>query len=167
MSPDPLGAVDLTLKPRRPGAASITAHVVEGGGVDLWVDDRGVYEIPPLGHRYTDQACIQEVRLLCLAVIEGRFEATVWRKRGVMVRSHARAEVPGGMPWSYWATWSNPLVRAVKQLEATAALGRAMMAAPVSRSIAPSKVLAAFRGSRCPRRSEPPRSPTVRPPGLR
>ncbi len=113
-SPDLLGPVELLLTSRVPGAIGILAHVVDGEAVSLWMSDGSVFEVFDGKGAEGRAKCIETVRIVCQAVVEGGYEATVWRKRGVTVRSRVLARARGSTRSSFWATWSNPFVRAEK-----------------------------------------------------
>ncbi len=111
---DPGGnGILVSLNPVSPTAAKIVAHAKNGwGGVDLLFGRGTVFEILPRGRCYTDLPCLEEAGELCLAVVHGNFEETVWfRRSNIVVQAVGKVRVGSKMITSkYRKFFINPFI---------------------------------------------------------
>lgn len=106
----------IELVPSSPQAARITARVDEGHAVTLSIGEGAVYEIPERGIRYTSLPCTDEIKAICSAVINGRFEETLSLKRSDIVQAVGKLDVAGKTVASHWRQlFTNPFVRKEKR----------------------------------------------------
>ena len=98
------GVIVIEQSPTSPQAARIVANVEPDGGLVTLVFGGGsVFEVPSRGRRFTGGPFEDEIRTLCVAVVQGHFEETIWVKREEVVRAVGRLEVGGRVVRSSWA----------------------------------------------------------------
>jgi hypothetical protein len=74
----PDGEVRVKLSPSNPHSATIIARGGKGMGYDLIVGNGTLFEILPNDRSLGDRSADDELLTICLAVIEGNFEETVY-----------------------------------------------------------------------------------------
>jgi hypothetical protein len=110
--PEPGEGLTVSLIPSAPTAARITARVDDACDVTLCFGKGAVYEVPLRGKRFTDSPCLEEVRLLCLAVIDGLFTETVWFQGDEVVQARAEVRIGGKPIRQFWRqVFTNPFRR--------------------------------------------------------
>jgi hypothetical protein len=87
------GGVRVKICPSLATAAGIEVRIKERTSVDLAFGRATVLEVPAKGRRYTDRPCMEEIRLLCMAVICGRFKEHIWMAGETVFRCRAKLEV--------------------------------------------------------------------------
>lgn len=80
------------------------AMIPDPGQVDVFVGKATRLEF--LGGKRTMEDTIEDIRSLVEAVVDGRFEETVWEARGRILRSRGLIQTPGGerevVGWGGW-----------------------------------------------------------------
>ena len=99
--------LDVEVTPSNPQAARIGAKIRVGGTVVLFFGQGGVFEVPPGGGRYTNRSQLDEIEVLCSAVLEGRYEEVVTRSGRDIVGARAKVVLADGPVSEVWreASW--------------------------------------------------------------
>jgi hypothetical protein len=106
----------IALVPSSPTAAQIGVRVDNALEVTLGFGKGSIYEVPAKGKRYTDSPCVEEVRLLCLAVINGLFTETIWLKGDEVVQARGEVRIGDKVVPHFWREiLTNPLQRRRKE----------------------------------------------------
>jgi len=100
--------VTIFLKSTSVANAPIAAHV-DTLEVVLTCGHGTVFEIPAGGRRYTNLPLLEEVQVIATAVIEGRFEETVWFRRGRPVKARGSVRVNGRAVRTHWSAMFSAL----------------------------------------------------------
>jgi hypothetical protein len=110
--PRPGEGLTLSLTPSSPTAAQISVRVDNACEVTLSFGEGSIYEVPTRGRRYTDAPFLEEVRLLCSAVIEGRFTETIWLKGAEVVQTRGEVRIGDKVIPHFWRQlFTNPFRR--------------------------------------------------------
>src|SRR6267142_4656361 len=84
-------------------SAKIVANVESKYGLTTLIFGVGsVFEIPTTGRRYTGLAFSDEIKSLCSAVVQGRFEEIVWTRKDQIIRATGKVDVGGRIIRSSW-----------------------------------------------------------------
>jgi len=98
------------LKPVRRTAATLTLAVDDSGDRVYMILGRTTYlEIDFRGGTLTKAEAIEEIRLVCQAIVDGRFRERVWTRNGEIVRAlgilnlegQAETRISYCKPWSF------------------------------------------------------------------
>jgi len=95
------GNFDVELIPRKPTAATIRAKFKKGKAY-LFFGKAGVFEVPPTGRRYTAHGQWEEIRVLCDAVVRGRYEELITEIEGKIVGGRGKVVLEDGPVSEVW-----------------------------------------------------------------
>ena len=114
--PRPGEGLTLSLTPSSPTAAQISVRVDNPYEVTLSFGKGSIYEVPTRGRRYTDAPFREEVRLLCSAVMGGRFTETIWLKGDEVVQTRGEVRIGDKVIPHFWRQlFTNPFRRRRKK----------------------------------------------------
>jgi hypothetical protein len=101
----------LGLIPKNPLAAKILAIVPRDypAKLTLWAGRGTCFEIPFDGSRYTDRPFLDEIKVICEAVISGRISEDVWFKGSRMSKSKGVVDIPPTATVRWRLLFTNPL----------------------------------------------------------
>jgi hypothetical protein len=103
------------LLPTNPNAARLRAIVPKdpNEGVTLVAGRGSFFEIPAIGGRYTGQPLIQELEIICRAVISGKLEENVIFDGDELLQGKGKIQLPDTMI----VRWRRPVFRLFRKKE--------------------------------------------------
>lgn len=114
--PRPGEGLTISLIPSSPTAAQISVRVDNAYEVTLSFGKGSIYEVPTRGRRYTNSPFLEEVRLLCSAVMKGLFTETIWLKGDEVVQTRGEVRIGDKVVPHFWRQlFTNPFRRRRKE----------------------------------------------------
>lgn len=109
-------AVDATVLPTKRDAAQIRVRAEATGWTYVGLGRATPLEFHPNGGSYLDAAAADEIRVICEAVVQGRFEELLWVRGDEVVKARSRIELDQKVVRiSYGLLWSTNLFKSTQK----------------------------------------------------
>lgn len=109
------GELSIKIDPFLHTAAKISAKIVDGEGIYLFLGHGSVFEIPLRGGRYTDMPCQNEAIAICEATIKGNLREIVYTKDNNVVGAKSELQMDGQVISSSWRQFlTNPFRKTIE-----------------------------------------------------
>jgi hypothetical protein len=110
-------AVDAVVTPTEPEAAEIRVRAEATGWTYLGLGRGTPLEFHPNGGSYLDAAAADEIRVICEAVVNGRFEELLWIRGDEVVKARSRIKLDQKVVRvSYGLLWSMNLFKPTQKV---------------------------------------------------